>query len=645
MKKFLLSAVVVLLTVTSLCAQAHVTQQSHQSIITDIQNANVKNAPETFFTASEDGFLIRWNENNQGEHYQVSNLWVKNIACSPNGNDVAIYETDGAANNIVTVWDWKKLTKKFQKKYNDSVTAISFSAKGTYLIVGTSSIDGAEFIKTSNWSVEKKLKASTNIVNYIWTSDTEKTVAFYSTSGNFQIFDMKTGEQKTKISYAQALRQSVIYGSNLFAGVKDNSIYVYNVSTKVKLLSVITANNPIIASTSDDSVLYYLESAGSGEYKLYSNAISKDVVMAASTLCGTYKLPRNASPIVTAKKINDIIVLGAKDGTVYKASVNNTANGNTDFNISALSSNDYNQVLDVKSIPNADGFYILTNKSIFKTTSENAPLEKIIDTSKEKNFICYKNSLILWSNNTMNNVTMLDLDTKKSTKLFTPGYHVQNIKLCSDGAKDYLVEIENTGLVHIYDFETKKYTQIYSGTGIQDALIAPDGFLYIAKTASTYPYTPLLQVDIKTHETVPTALDGSISYSIGLSNDGKTIIGINFKSSQDDKSTYVFNYDLQKKVSKDILKFDEEDTEAFTYFYDQTMFTNIGKNVIYSYNIKKNKKNIYKRSASIPKMIAQNGENILILNSNGSVTWANAKKNKLICDTYLTQNNEWVVIK
>lgn len=645
MKKFLLSAVVVLLTVTSLCAQAHVTQQSHQSIITDIQNANVKNAPETFFTASEDGFLIRWNENNQGEHYQVSNLWVKNIACSPNGNDVAIYETDGAANNIVTVWDWKKLTKKFQKKYNDSVTAISFSAKGTYLIVGTSSIDGAEFIKTSNWSVEKKLKASTNIVNYIWTSDTEKTVAFYSTSGNFQIFDMKTGEQKTKISYAQALRQSVIYGSNLFAGVKDNSIYVYNVSTKVKLLSVITANNPIIASTSDDSVLYYLESAGSGEYKLYSNAISKDVVMAASTLCGTYKLPRNASPIVTAKKINDIIVLGAKDGTVYKASVNNTANGNTDFNISALSSNDYNQVLDVKAIPNGEGFYILTNKSIFKTTSENAPLEKIIDTSKEKNFICYKNSLILWSNNTMSNVTMLDLDTKKSTKLFTPGYHVQNIKLCSDGAKDYLVEIENTGLVHIYDFETKKYTQIYSGTGIQDALIAPDGFLYIAKTASTYPYTPLLQVDIKTHETVPTALDGSISYSIGLSNDGKTIIGINFKSSQDDKSTYVFNYDLQKKVSKDILKFDEEDTEAFTYFYDQTMFTNIGKNVIYSYNIKKNKKNIYKRSASIPKMIAQNGENILILNSNGSVTWANAKKNKLICDTYLTQNNEWVVIK
>lgn len=645
MKKFLLSAVVALLTVTSLCAQAHVTQQSHQSIITDIQNANVKNAPETFFTASEDGFLIRWNENNQGEHYQVSNLWVKNIACSPNGNDVAIYETDGAANNIVTVWDWKKLTKKFQKKYNDSVTAISFSAKGTYLIVGTSSIDGAEFIKTSNWSVEKKLKASTNIVNYIWTSDTEKTVAFYSTSGNFQIFDMKTGEQKTKISYAQALRQSVIYGSNLFAGVKDNSIYVYNVSTKVKLLSVITANNPIIASTSDDSVLYYLESAGSGEYKLYSNAISKDVVMASSVLCGQYKLPKNSSPIVTAKKINDIIVLGAKDGTVYKANVNNTANGNTDFNISALSSNDYNQVLDVKAIPNADGFYILTNKSIFKTTSENAPLEKIIDTSKEKNFICYKNNLILWSNNTMNNVTMLDLDTKKSTKLFTPGYHVQNIKLCSDGAKDYLVEIENTGLVHIYDFETKKYTQIYSGTGIQDALIAPDGFLYIAKTASTYPYTPLLQVDIKTHETVPTALDGSISYSIGLSNDGKTIIGINFKSSQDDKSTYVFNYDLQKKVSKDILKFDEEDTEAFTYFYDQTMFTNIGKNVIYSYNIKKNKKNIYKRSASIPKMIAQNGENILILNSNGSVTWANAKKNKLICDSYLSQNNEWVVIK
>lgn len=642
MKKFLLTALLILSSFVSLAAQSHITQQSHQAIVTDIQAANDKKSPDSFFTAAEDGFLIRWNPDGTGEHYQITNLWIKYISCSPNGNDIAVYETDGAANNIVTVWDWKKLQKKFQKKYNDSITALSYSAKGNYLIVGTSSIDGAEFIKTSNWSVEKKLKTTTNIINYIWTSDTEKTVAFYSTSGNFSIFDMGNGEQKTKLSYNQGLRQTTMYGSNLFAGVKDNSIYIFNVSTKTKLLATLTANNPLIASSSSDSELYYVESDGTGTYKLYSNPISKEMVMAGSSVVGTYKLPRGASQIVSAKKVNNQIVLGAKDGTIYKAAI--TYSNTEVTEVAALSGNTYSEIYDIKSVPEGNGFYMLSKNAILKTDYESGTIEKILDTTKEKNFLCYKNNLILWSNDTMSSVNMVNLETKKKTLLFTPGYHVQNIKLCSDGTKDYLIEIENAGIVNIYDFETKKYSQIYSGTGIQDAVIANDGFLYIAKTASTYPYTPLLQVNIKTHETVPSTLEGSISYSLALGADGKTILGINFKSSEDDHSTYVFTYDVQKKTSKDILKFDEEDTEAFTYFYDQTLFTNIGKNVVYSYNTKKNKKIVYKRSASIPKMIAQNGDYILILNANGSITWCNGKKNKMICDSYLTNDNQWVII-
>lgn len=641
MKKFVLS-VLSLMMVFALSAQSHITQQSHQAEITGIEAANVKGSPDTFFTASEDGFLIRWNNDGNGEHYQVSNLWIKSISCSPNGNDIAVYETDGAANNIVTVWDWKKLQKKFQKKYSDTITTISFSAKGTYLIVGTSSIDGAEFIKTSNWTVETKLKSSTNIVNYIWTSDSEKTVAFYSTSGNFSIYDMQSGEQKTKLSYNQGLKQPTMYGSNLFAGVKDNSIYIFNVSTKTKLLATLTVNSPIIASSSSDNVLYYLESKGSGNYELFSNAISKDMVMASSISIGNYQLPKNASPIVTAKKVNNSIVMGAKDGTVYKVAIDpEYTSSSKALAITSLSNNTYTEIFDVKAVPDSNSFYLLTKNAILKTDYESGSIEKVIDTTKEKNFLCYKNNLILWSNDTMQSVTMINLETKKKSVLFTPGYHVQNIKLCSDGTKDYLIEIENAGIVNIYDFETKKYKQIYSGTGIQDAIIANDGLLYIAKTASTYPYTPLLQVNISTHETVPTNLSGSISYSLGLGNDGNTIIGINFKTEEEDTHTYVFAYDVNKKESTDILKFDEEDTEAFTYFYNQSLFTNIGKNVVYSYNMKKNKKITYKRSASIPKALVQNGDYILILNSNGSVTWCNGKKNKLICDSYLTEDGSW----
>ena len=289
MKKLVLSFLSVVVFSSVCFSQIHTTKQSHQSLITAIEKSNNKFADNTFFTASEDGFLINWKADGYGEHYQVSNLWIKNIACSPNGTDVAVYETDGASINIVTVWNWKKLTKKFQKKYNDTITSLAYSAKGTYLIVGTSSIEGAEFLKTSNYSVEAKLKEPTNIVNYIWTSDTEKTVAFYSTSGNFSIFNLQTGELKTKYSIYQGLSQTTMYGSNLFTGVRDNNIYIFNVNKK-KLISSLSSKSPLILSTNEDDALYYLEKESNGKYILYKNEISDTNVMAASFIVETIQI-------------------------------------------------------------------------------------------------------------------------------------------------------------------------------------------------------------------------------------------------------------------------------------------------------------------------------------------------------------------
>ena len=129
-----------------------------------------------------------------------------------------------------------------------------------------------------------------------------------------------------------------------------------------------------------------------------------------------------------------------------------------------------------------------------------------------------------------------------------------------------------------------------------------------------------------------------------MSGDNTSIYGIMFNSDENDKHTYVFNYNPVTDTSKNILMFDEEDGEAFTYVKDSFLFTNIGQSTIFRYDVKKNKKTLFKRSASIPTNVVQNGNYILILNSNGSVTWADNKKKKLISDSYLTQENNWVNI-
>ena len=67
-------------------AQGHISTQSHQSQITAVKSVPMNSGNEfAYFTSGDDGFLIRWNENNEGEHYQLSDVGIKKIAVSPNG--------------------------------------------------------------------------------------------------------------------------------------------------------------------------------------------------------------------------------------------------------------------------------------------------------------------------------------------------------------------------------------------------------------------------------------------------------------------------------------------------------------------------------------------------------------------------------
>lgn len=645
MKKFCFLLAFAALLECGAFSQSHITNQPHQKVITQITTANSNNSDGSYFTVSEDGFIIKWNSKNEGEHYQVSNLWIKNVAVAPNGTDVAIYETDGGSINIVSVWDWKKLTKKFQKKYTDTITSLNYSAKGTYLIVGTSSMDGAEFIKASSYSVEKnKLKQTTNIVNYIATSDTEKTATFYSTSGYLSYFSMQNGELKQKVNTLQGLTQTVLYNnSKFFAGVKGRQVFIIN-SMKGNTISTVNGNSPVIVTNSKDNDLYYVDYDGVSKYTLYRLPSTEKNTIGTIDIVKVFTAPAGLKNITTGKKIDTknetTFVFGTQDGNILK--ISGETSGTVEKPVNVTEKN-FVTIKDVQASKNSDEIYFLTDKALFKTSYASQTAEKIIDAQGHTNFIVYNESIIMWTAETPKSVISYDLQSKKTTNLFKPENNIQTIKFCSNGTNDYLIEIERTGAVNVYDFASKKLKMAYSGTGIQDAIIAQDGNLYIAKSAMTHPNTPLLKVNLKTLETVPSKLDGTIMFGLGLSADKKTIYGIIYNSSEKDNGTYVISFDTEKNKETKILKFDEEDNEAFTYFYDTNLYTNIGKNVIYGYNFKAKKKMSFKRSASMPKAICRNDSSIVILNDNGSLSWANPKNNQILSDWYLTSDGVWYV--
>ena len=636
MKKTSLIFIYLIFSAVFLFADAHISTQSHQAQITSVRSVPYKTGSDfEYFTAGDDGFLIKWNENNEGEHYQISDVGIKQIAVSPNGNLIAVYESDGGSVNKVSVWDWRTLTRKKFWRYKDSITSLEFSAKGTYLIVGTASVDGVEFYNTSNWSKINKIKANTGIVNYIHTSDTEKTVVFYSPAGNLSYYNMQTGQLKEKFPIIQGLSQTVLYNSNKFlAGIKDNTIYIIN-AYKGTSVTTIKSQNPIILSTYKDTNLYYLEYDGKNNYDLKMLESMESGKVSNPRVVKSFRGPRGNAAINNGIKNYTEILLGSKTGSVYKIDTDPSI---TTTNMTEITQNTYSKIYDMCQAPT--DFYFLTDKAIFKSSYDSGIVNKLISSEGQTNIINYDDSnVILWSEASREKVELVNLNTKTRTTLFTPTGTIQTLRLGKIGEKNYLVEIESGSLINLYDFTNKTFKEVYSGTGIQDAVLCDDGNLYIAKSAASNPQVPLISVNPDTYETVPLSLKGNVSF--GLSTDGHIVYGIVLQSNDNVQETYVYSFNTATGKTTNLLKFSEEDSEAFTYIYGNILYTNIGKNKLYYYNMTTKKNASYNRSASIPKSVAQNGSRVVILNDNGSISWCSSNNASIIADWYLTTDEQW----
>ena len=632
MKKLLIIAASFFL-IFSLSAQSHISTQSHQAQVTQVAPVSARGTDGSYYTASDDGFVIKWTFDGQGEHYQFSDVAIKLIAVSPDGNEIALYETDGGSINRITVWDWKTLSRKYLKKFSDSITSLSYSSKGTYLIAGTASVDGAVFIKTQGWQIVDKIKANTGIVSYIHTSGTEKTCVFYSPSGNLSFYDFMTGKLKQKMQIVKGLSQPVMYNENrFFAGVRDGSIYI---TASGKTIASVTANNPIIISTEADYNLYYLETDGRGNYEVKMLESVEDNKVSNPRQVKSLKGPRGSGIITAARKDATNIYFGGKNGSVYKSEVEATITTNT---MVEMTENTYSKIYGMS--PAENDFYFLTTNAIYRSSYDTGVISKLSSTSGETDIISYKdNSVILWSQSEKTPVKLVDLDKKTSTVLFTPKNNVQKVRLCSVEGNDFLIEIESNSVVNLYDMQKGTFSEVYSGTGIQDAVYMNNKLVYIAKSAATNPQTPLLYVNPETMETVPISFKGNVTYA--LSTDGKTIYGLYILSDDTGRNTYVFSYNVYTKQMTNILKFAEEDAEAFTYLNGSNLFTNIGRNKVYCYNLNTKKRFAYNRSASIPKTLCLNSRRAVILNSNGSISWCGTTDSKLLADWYLTKDDQW----
>ncbi|OJF77686.1 MAG: hypothetical protein BKP49_01535 [Treponema sp. CETP13] len=628
MRKIIFSFTFLFLAITVSFSDVHTSKQPHEGSVTSLCIAS----NNTLFSAGDDGYITNWQSSGNGDHYQISDYQIKLLSVSPNGTDIAVYETDGYSLNRISVWNWRTQTRKFAKRITANVTSLNYSKKGTYLMIGTTSVEGILFLVASNGTVVNKIDDSAGIITMSLSSNTENSSLMYSPLGYLIYTNLKNGSRKKSFAVESNLEQPLTYSNDyFFAGVKNNTIFITQATTG-KTTGKIAASNPIICANRTDSNLYFIEQDGRNiELKLIET--DNESVIETPLLVKKFKIDTNTK-ITSLVKYQNNFYAGCKNGTLYSF----TTQASTETNeIVPFTEELYGKIFDITVIDNQ--FYFLTANSVFKSSYSDNTIYSVVDNTGKKNITPCDDSILLWTAGTTDSIVKCSLIDKTKSTLFTPDRPIMILRKF----KNTLVYVESSTTVKTYNLDTGAINTVFTGTGIQDALLYTEKDLYVAKTATSNPKSSLIHVDAQTKETVPLQVTTDVVFSLSENQKANgPFYGVSVNTTKSKTQTEIFEYYPNTDNFKPRLQLSDEDTSAFSYVLNNTVYTNIGKNKIYSFNLGTKKQTTLPRFASLPTKVCGNNQNLLVLNKDGSISWYDSGSKKLLKNWYVTNEGDWL---
>lgn len=658
MKKLVTFSIFTFLTL-SIFAQNLISTQPHYGKV----NSGAFAPNGSYYTAGDDGFVIKWNDENKGEHYQISDLEIKEIVASPNGTDIAIYETDGYSINRVSVWNWNTKKRIVVKRLNDPITKISFSEKGTWLMIGTNSVEGIVFLNAKTGTIiRNKVKDAPGMVTMIHTSKTEKSGVMYSPLGQLIYTNFTNGTTKQTISVESNLSQPTLFNSDLlFAGVKNNYLYVYHSVTGDLLAKIYEPNAKIVTNRSDSNLYYVIKDGRNYCLKMLESEIRLEETVSESTInlensdilstsnnnniTQTEKLYFNENPIIIKNfytesrpeissliKDNQNVLALCENGTIQKTSLEPNTVLSSMTNVSVAI---YDKIHDIAV--KDETFYFLTNNSVFSSSYNDRTITTVMNNKGYTNLLTYEDNFIFYSKNQASNIVLTNISSQSEKVLYKATNPIQTIH-----QKDnYLLVIEGSSKIVLIDILNNTSNTVYSGIGIQDAILYTPQDIYVAKTAASSPNSALIHVDVDTKETVMVPIEGEVSFSLSQSSNSNVFYGVCLYSG-DVSRTDIFAYYPNNKHYTAIFQWGDEDTEAFTTFKNGYLYSNIGKTQVRAVNVSTRKSTVLPRFASLPMKLEANSTLMVVLNEDGSISWYNAKTNSLYANWYVTVEGNWI---
>jgi WD40 repeat protein len=600
----------------------------HQGAITSLAQVP---GTSSFFSAGKDGFLVLHTPDGKGDSWQVSDIPVVRIAVHPDGNLVAVYESDGFSVHRVSVWNWKDKTRLNAKRLRDAVLSVSWSARGTWLMVGNTSLDGLTVIEGATGKTISLLKGSPGIVTLAVTGASESSMVTFGPAGRILYTDIASGSTRASYDGQQDLDTPVLLRNNVaIAGYRDGQIILID-ATSGKTISSWASDKPVMATATTDRDPSWIDATADGGL----------VFRTANASSLPFRTPDNSS-ITVALSLGDLILAGTSSGALYTFPANAAAS-NSAPPLTAIASKSIQPIKDI--VADGSRLFILAGDSVFISPGPGkAPVYAFSGVNADR-LTFLSGSLLFWPSKKSGDVVLsgLDGDSRKTVYTAREGIH----SLTTNGSNIALVD--GTSLAQVIDISTGKVVFSYTGAGLQDAVLIDTGRIAVSRSSTGRAPNPVMLINIATEETVPLQISGDLCYGLkAVAADGLTLAGFLVKAG-DVSSTELITFTIARgSFAAENLhteaSYADEDLGASIVVDGNHLLTNLGKGSLARIASGKDDVTAFRfpRDYALPSKAAAMDQFVVTLNLDGTLTWFDKKTGEILSSSEITGNGFWL---
>lgn len=183
------------------------------------------------FTGASDGSLRVWNLEDASLRTarQMGSLPIVALVLHPDGEDLAVVQSDGVQSHLITVVEWRSGEVRYTIQPAARPIYVGYSPAGSYLVYSLPSFRSLHFHESESGTERTYLDAGFGIVAFVQMTASERYIMSYIPSrGQIVYHELQTGGERHRASTASGLSHIVALDNQHFAGTDGESLIVVN---------------------------------------------------------------------------------------------------------------------------------------------------------------------------------------------------------------------------------------------------------------------------------------------------------------------------------------------------------------------------------------------------------------------------------